>query len=259
MSKPRQLSVYEKNQLLKYSLKETELLTKSELPVEYFTGFVTFKDLDIKVNQNVLIPRVETEELVDLLVDFVQLIQEPISYLELGTGSGAISLAFFDFLLKQKKMKLEKFILTDLSKTALNLAKENFSRLFKETVFLNQVEFLQTDLVESFSHQEFNLIVANLPYIPSKKIKKLDESVKNYEPLLALDGGETGFELIAKMLEQILKKDLLSKNGRIFLEVEQTHNLSFIKEKFPKIDEEFFIEKFKDQFSRQRFLVLQKR
>jgi len=140
----------------------------------------------------------------------------------------------------------------------LDVAKENFSRLFKTTTFFNKVEFLQTNLLENFSHQKFNLIVANLPYIPSKEIDKLDESVKNYEPLLALDGGETGFELINKMLEQILRKDLLSENGRIFLEVFETHNLSFIKENFPNIYKEFSIKEFKDQFLRQRFLVLQK-
>jgi release factor glutamine methyltransferase len=257
MVKSRKLSVYEKNQLLKYSLKEADLFTKGELPVEYLTGFVNFAELELKVNQNVLIPRVETEELLDLMTAHALSLKEPISYLEIGTGSGAISLAFFNFLLKQNQILLKEFFSTDVSNKALILAKENFSRLFKEE-FLTKVNFLESNLLEKVINQKFNLIVANLPYIPSNKINGLDQSVKDYEPILALDGGETGFELINNMLLQILNKNLLAKNAKVFLEVYEDHNLEFIKEKFPKIYEEFSIEEFKDQFERQRFLVLQK-
>ncbi len=257
MAESRKLSVYEKNQLLKYSLKEAELLAKGELPVEYFTGFVSFRELELKVNQNVLIPRVETEELLDLMIGHVLSLEEHISYLEVGVGSGAISLAFFDFLLKQNKKLIEEFVLTDISSKALIVAKENFSRLFKEETF-SKVNFLESNLLEKVFNQKFNLIVANLPYIPSNKIAGLDRSVKDYEPILALDGGETGFELINEMLLQILNKNLLAKNTKIFLEVYEDHDREFIKNKFPKIAKEFSIEEFKDQFERQRFLVLQK-
>lgn len=267
MAKSRQLSIYEKNQLLKYGLKEIDLINQGELPVEYLTGFVDFKDLTIKVNQNVLIPRVETEELVDLMTDSVSLNLKTISYLEIGTGSGAISLAFFDYLRRQKSLQqkkqqknflLKNLILTDVSITALTLAKENFLSLFNQELF-PEVKFLQSNLLDQFSQDKFNIIVANLPYIPSQKINDLEKSVKDYEPLLALDGGRTGFELINKMLLQILHKNLLIKGGRIFLEVDQTHDLVFVQTYFPEIEENFFIQEFKDQFARQRFLVLQKR
>lgn len=251
----RVLNIYEKNQLLKYSLKEDELLTKGELPVEYFTGFVNFKNLDLKVNQNVLIPRVETEELVDLLINFAISIDRIFSCLEVGTGSGAISAAFFDFLLKTKKIEFEELILTDISNGALNLAKENFTLLFGAAA-LSKIRFLRNDLLDNFPKKSFNIIVANLPYIPSDKIADLDSSVKDYEPLLALDGGKTGFELINKMLEQVLNQDLLVEDGKIFLEVYETHDVQFIKTEFPKIYEKFSIEEIKDQFERQRFLVL---
>lgn len=253
----RILSVYERNQLLKYSLKEAELLTKSELPVEYFTGFVNFKNLDLKVNQNVLIPRVETEELVDLLINFAISIYTPFSCLEVGTGSGAISAAFFDFLLKTKKIEFEELMITDISNEALNLAKENFTLLFGAAA-LSKIRFLRNDLLDNFPKKSFNIIVANLPYIPSAKIAGLDASVKDHEPLLALDGGKTGFELINKMLEQVLNQDLLVQDGKIFLEVYETHNVRFIEKRFRKIYEKFSIEEIKDQFERQRFLVLQK-
>lgn len=257
MTTPRQLSIYEKNQLLKYGLKEVDLLDQREMPVEYLTGHVNFRDLEINVSRDVLIPRVETEELVDLLIKFANTLKEPLSYLEVGTGSGAISLAFFDDLLKHKDLFLEKIVLTDLSASALKLAKENFLGLFGAT-FLTKINFLENNLLTNFPQSKFNLIVANLPYIPSEKIKNLDASVKDYEPHLALDGGASGFELINQMLEQILDNDLLSANGRIFLEVDESHDQQLIKAKFPKIAQIFSIQEIKDQFGRQRFLILKK-
>jgi len=257
MIKTRVLSIYEKNQLLKYGFKDIDLLRKGELPVEYLTSFVEFKNLTIKVNQDVLIPRVESEELVDLICNFSHSLDKDISYLEVGTGSGVISLAFYDFLTKQKNKKINKFIVTDLSLPALNLAKENFINLLGKSI-LNKIEFLQSDLLSVFSDQKFNLIVANLPYIPSAMIEKLDESVKNYEPLLALDGGKTGFELINQFLEQIINKNILENNGKIFLEVYETHDIQFIKNNFPIIYQNFLIEEFEDQFNRHRFLILKK-
>jgi len=77
MSFPRKLTVYERNQLLKYSLKESDLVTKGNLPVEYLTGRVTFAGLELMLDRNVLIPRVESEELVDQVVDFVTNIDQP--------------------------------------------------------------------------------------------------------------------------------------------------------------------------------------
>ncbi|HPS40552.1 MAG TPA: HemK/PrmC family methyltransferase [Candidatus Woesebacteria bacterium] len=258
-----QLTVYEKNQLLQYGFQEVDLINQGELPVEYLTGFVNFANLTLKIKPNVLIPRVETEELVSLIIDFASDNLKTIRYLEVGTGSGAISLAFFAYLLQHKKLSLKKFILTDISPTALTLAKENFSRLFKEEMS-HKVKFLESDLLAKFSNkrknqQQFNVIVANLPYIPSDQISALDCSVKNYEPCLALDGGSTGFELINQMLRQITAKNLLAKNGKIFLEVYPTHNLLFIQTYFPKIAQEFLIKEVQDQFAKQRFLILQRR
>lgn len=258
MHQSRNLSIYEKNQLLKYGLKEEELLTKGNLPVEYLTGSVEFCGLTIRINQNVLIPRVESEELIDLMGDFCVDIQNSLSYLEVGTGSGAISLAFYDFLLKQRNvLEISKFLVSDLSQDALDLAKENFQNLFGDQV-VGKIEFINSNLLNDFPNYRFNLIVANLPYIPSGLIESLDESVKNYEPLLALDGGSTGFDLINEFLEQAISKNVLTDDGKIFLEVYETHNASFISKNFPNISKNFLIEEFNDQFNRHRFLVFKK-
>lgn len=267
MDKSRHLSIYERNQLLKYSLKESELLSKGDLPVEYLTGFVNFKNLEVKVNQKVLIPRVETEELVDLVVEFASTFHENISYLEVGTGSGAISLAFLHELQQQvslieNKIVLAKAVVSDVSSDALALAKENFCRLFEKADFTHAT-FIESDLLAAIPAadvptQKFQIIVANLPYIPSAEIDKLDESVKNYEPLLALDGGSTGFVLIEKLLSQIVARDFLAKNGKIFLEVHESHTKTFVEKIFSEISQQFEIEEIQDQFGRQRFLVLKK-
>lgn len=252
----RQLSVYEKNQLLKYGKKELDFLKMGEMPVEYFTGKVEFKGLELKVNKNVLIPRVETEELVDLLIDNFKMI-EGFSYLEIGTGSGAISLAFLQYLEKQNLIKDGySFFVTDFSKDALLVAKENFDDNLSEKN-LNKLEFLETGLTVGIENKQFNFIVANLPYIPSHNMSSLDQSVKNFEPHLALDGGETGFELIANLLKQIKEKKLLAPEGLIFLEVDQSHDKKFIENDFSAITQQFQIKYIKDQFERNRFLIIE--
>ena len=252
----RNLSVYEKNQLLKYDKKESDFLSYGEMPVEYFTGRVEFKGLDLMINENVLIPRVETEELVDLLVSNLEE-DQPLSYLEIGTGSGVISLAFLNILEKEGLFnKNNNFLLTDISKEALTVARKNLTdNLSQET--LNQIAYLNTNLATAIENKKFNLIVANLPYIPSKDINELDQSVKDFEPILALDGGETGFELIAEFLFQVSDKKLLAMGGKIFLEVDQSHDQSFIKNNFPKIIDKYVISFIKDQFGRNRFLIIE--
>lgn len=259
MQQNRFLSVYEKNQLLKHGLKEQDLLNQGELPVEYLTGSVEFCSLTLKVNRNVLIPRVESEDLVGLISDFSISLKNNLSYLEVGTGSGAISLAFFAFLLKNNKIdQIDQFLISDISKEALALAKRNFNDLFSQQL-MKQIKFLESNLLNGFRSNKFNLIVANLPYIPSSLIKNLDVSVRDYEPLLALDGGSTGFDLINQFLEQIINKNILTSEGKIFLEVHETHNLEFVRKYFPNIEKNFLVQEINDQFGRHRFLVLVKR
>lgn len=256
MSVPRKLTIYERNQLLKYSLKENDLLTKGNLPVEYLTGFVNFCGFDVKVDKNVLIPRVETEELVGHVLNFTQTLDKPLRYLEVGTGSGAISLAIFAALQKNRQPKLKKFMVSDVSLKALELTKKNFRSLF-DLASLREINFVASDLLAAIAPQAFDVIVANLPYIPTGDMDSLDASVKDYEPSLALDGGETGFELIARLLEQIVAGGFLSVGGKIFLEVHETHTKDFVKQYFPDIFARFAFEEIRDQNARQRFLVLQ--
>lgn len=256
MHQSRKLSVYERNQLLKYSLQETDLLTKGNLPVEYLTGFVDFAGLQLQVDSNVLIPRVETEELVEPIINFIKKNAQSLRYLEVGTGSGALSLAVLAALKNLPAIKLKKFMLTDVSVAALNLARKNLQKLFDESL-QKQVSLLQSNLLAKIPSQTFDVIVSNLPYIPSKEIASLDSSVKDFEPHLALDGGETGFELIAAFLQQIIDRKFLATNGKIFLEVHESHDTAFIEEFYPEFLSHFQVRQIKDQFERQRFLILE--
>lgn len=255
MNKPRKLSVYERNQLLKYSLKENDLLSKGSLPVEYLTGIVNFAGIELRVDQNVLIPRVETEELVELIVGFIKKNNKPVKYLEVGTGSGAISLAVLAAVKNLRNLPIKKFVMTDISEEALLLAKQNLQAHFISTV-ASQVSFIHSDLLKKVMPQTFEVIVANLPYIPSGEMLKLDSSVKDFEPHIALEGGETGFEMIAVFLQQIIEGAYLSSEGQIFLEVHKSHTLEFITKFYRQFLDHFKIQEVKDQFSRQRFLLL---
>ena len=252
----RQLNPYERNQLLRYAKKEADFLEKGEMPVEYFTGIVEFKGLKLLVDERVLIPRVETEDLVDLLIESFQA-KNNFSYLEVGTGSGAISVSFIKHLEERELMDENmSFLVTDSSKGAVDVAKENCWNNLAEQSF-KKIEFFETGLTKKIEDKAFNMIVANLPYIPSVDIQGLDESVRDFEPHLALDGGETGFELIANFLRQISEKNLLKDDGKIFLEVDQSHDRSFIESKFPQFLEKFKINFIKDQFERNRFLIIE--
>lgn len=257
----RRLSVYEKQQLLKYNLSEEEFLKKGEMPVEYFTSWVDFAGLTLRINKNVLIPRVETEELVNHALESLKNNQQKnIKVLDLGTGSGTVALALINqlHLLNYLDKKLD-FYLIDLSAEAISLAKNNYQKLLLKSLNNDRVKvnFLKSNLLEKIENNfQFNLILANLPYIPSSRVKKLSSSVKDFEPIIALDGGKTGFELIAKALAQLLDKNLLAKEAILLFETDYSHDYQFLKNYYPSLLKLFEINFIKDQFARQRFLEL---
>lgn len=221
----RQLSPYEKNQLRKYQIPESKLL-ESEMPVEYLTGHVNFCGLDFLVNSHVLIPRVETEELVEQAIDYLKSFDKSkkIKIIDLATGSGAIAISISK-IASNLGLELDQ-IATDISDEALEVAQKNAARLLPNTV--QNISFKIDDLMSN-TDGKFDLITANLPYIPTSRINELDQSVKDFEPHLALDGGNDGFELINKLLLQINDQKKLSKNGVIFLEMDITHNLQIFQ------------------------------
>lgn len=159
--------------------------------------------MDFIVDENVLIPRIDTEILVEKLIDEINSRSESVEVLDIGTGSGAIAIT----IAKETKAKVTA---VDVSPKALEIAKRNAE--------LNQVnvEFILSDLFENVGGC-FDIIVSNPPYIESAEIDKLMPEVKDFEPILALDGGETGLKFYEKIVNSAPK--FLKSNGKLFFEI----------------------------------------
>ncbi len=230
------LSPYEQTHLRRY---KSQLLAAvvageyGEMPVEYVTGKVEFSDMVLHVDPRVLIPRVETEDLVDLVWLSIQRkysSTKKIRVVEVGTGSGAIGLALWKRAVIHNYHNME-FHLLDISLEALTVAKLNLKNCKQELAELSsrtkkqlpEIACTASDLLQQWPlGQEITILVANLPYIPSQRIKKLDASVADYEPHLALDGGDDGLLYIHQLLNQA--KSVLAKNGICWLEIDDSHN-----------------------------------
>lgn len=257
-NKKRLLTPYEKNQLLKYKIGCEELIC-TDAPVEYLTKHVDFCGSIFYVDENVLIPRVETEELVEMAVKKVKEIWElnlsepgpnknkTVQIVDVGTGSGAIAISVGK---KLKNLGISyKIVGVDISESALAVAKKNLVKIDSSL----PVKFVKSDLLlelNSESDNKIDLIIANLPYIPSSRIEILDNSVKDFEPHLALDGGKDGLDLVRKLLEQA--KLMLSKNGAVLLELDITHT----KEKMKEFKDNWKVKIIESEFGGVMFGVL---
>ena len=175
-------------------------------PLWYIIGDTDFCGYKIKVDERVLIPRPETEELAMMAVASVE--EEGQSVLDLCTGSGAIAIAVAKET--EKRGKKAKVTALDISAEALTLAKENAEANGADILFL------QSDLFTRLRGR-FDVIVSNPPYIPSAEIDKLQREVKDYEPRLALDGGEDGMDIYRKIAADASK--YLNRGGMLIMEV----------------------------------------
>ncbi len=243
----RDWSIYEKNQLMKYGVAEKDLANYGEMPVEYITGHAEFDGVDFLVNKDVLIPRVESAQ---ILAEAEKRIDGRMAgtFAEIGTGSGAIGIALY-LRLKRKGAKI-KVVLSEISAEALEVANKNLKNLVGETDDINLVE---SNLMEEIREPaKFDLIIANLPYVPSSRIAGLPESVVNYEPRVALDGGPDGLTLIKELLNQA--KDRLADDGVIIAEIDYSHDIAdFVEIK------EYQYEIVQDEFGQNRFLIARPR
>ena len=176
-------------------------------PLDKIIGKREFYKYEFKVNSYVLTPRPDTEILVESALEIINK-NSASTILDLGTGSGCIVLSIL------KDCPNTKALAIDISKEALEIAKKNAISLEVD----DRVEFLQGSWSDiDFATKKYDIIVSNPPYIPTKEIDTLTKEVKEYDPLLALDGGADGLECyrqIAKISYNLLKKD-----GYILLEV----------------------------------------
>jgi release factor glutamine methyltransferase len=201
-----------------YELKPTELATVQDYflrrqqndPIHYIIGHREFYGLDFKVTPDTLIPRPETEDLIDEVETFLKGkgIETP-RILELGTGSGAVA------IILAKKFSKAAVIATDISEAALKTAQENAQRLGAN------VQFKLGDLLEPVVDHHFDVIAANMPYIPQYVYDQLEPHIKDFEPKTALLGGDTGMEIYERLFAQIDQKMLgtplfYEVDGRIY-------------------------------------------
>lgn len=186
---------------------------KQEEPLQYILGVAHFMDLEFEVNRDVLIPRPETEELVEWILSDYHLKQESdLKILDIGTGSGCIAIALAKNLPKAKVYAL------DVSREALELAKENAMSNGVEVTCI-QNDILVPDL-QSGLELNFDIIVSNPPYVRELEKSQIKKNVKDHEPHLALFVPDQNALLFYKAIVDFAQKSL-GKNGTVYLEINQ--------------------------------------
>ncbi len=174
-------------------------------PIAYILGSKEFWKHKFFVNRSVLIPRPETEHLVEEILKIIKK-NESKKILEIGTGSGCIIIS-----LSIERPKCHVTAL-DVSANALNVAKTNAKMHHLE----NKIKFINID-IDKFQSYKYDLIVSNPPYINLSDLKRLDDDIKLYEPKLALYGGSDGYREIKKIISKSSK--LLKYNGKLVMEI----------------------------------------
>ena len=191
-----------KNTIKKYNNAINRRINRE--PVAYITGKKEFWSKNFLVNQATLVPRPETELLIYKVINFFK--NKKINVLDIGTGSGCILLSIL------KELNLSRGIGIDVSAKAIQTAKMNSKKLN----LMYRSKFKVFDINE-FHIGMYDLIVSNPPYVPSRDIRNLSKDIINYEPLLALDGGFDGLDLIIKVIYK--SNSLLKKNGLLAIEI----------------------------------------
>ena len=173
-------------------------------PIAYILKEKEFWSKVFNVNKSTLIPRPETELMVEQLVKIYK--EKSIFILDIGTGSGCILISLLSELTKSFGIGL------DISKKALLVAEQNAQKHNLE----HSIKFYKRSF-EQIENYKFDLIVSNPPYIQSKELKNLNDDIKKYEPKIALDGGNDGLDVIKKVIFKA--KDILKLNGLLAIEI----------------------------------------
>jgi release factor glutamine methyltransferase len=185
----------------------------SGYPAQYITGHQEFWGLDLIVNPSVLIPRPETEHIVEVVIDIARKAEyagqpgRP-KLVDVGTGSGAIALAL------AKELPQAEVLTTDVSAEALEVAKVNAARLELQS----RVRFLQSDVLDEVIRDgTFDFVVSNPPYVALSEADKVQDVVKKFEPKQAVFAGEHGLDMIRKLIPQAYAA--LGRGGYLVMEI----------------------------------------
>lgn len=230
LNKPREyLVVYDKKELtLRQEVNYFKAIKKlcQGIPIQHITNRQEFMKMTFYVDENVLIPRQDTEILVEEVVKIAKKINAK-KILDLCTGSGAIAISLAKYIDKSN------ITAVDISSKALNVAKLNA----KNNEVEDRITFVESDLFENLKKEKYDIIVSNPPYIKKEVLKKLDKEVQK-EPKLALDGGYDGLDFYRKIIKNA--DEYLKFNGYLCFEIgydqkEDVENLLKEQEKYANI------------------------
>ena len=214
---------------------------EKNMPLSHLAGFEYFYDRKFKVTKDVLSPRMETEELIYKVIEYIKSINKNnIKILDLCTGSGIIGIT----LRKELESKSIEVVASDISEEALKVAKEN--AIMNEA----EVKFIQSDIFENIN-EKFDIIVSNPPYIAYNDKITMEDNVLNYDPHLALFAEEDGMYFYREIVENA--KEYLEEDGLVFFEIGYDQ-----REKILKLANEngFKAEVYKDINGRDRMAIL---
>ena len=214
---------------------------EKNVPLSHLVGFEYFYDRKFKVTKDVLSPRMETEELIYKVIEYIKSINKNnIKILDLCTGSGIIGIT----LRKELESKSLEVVASDISEEALKVAKEN--AIMNEA----EVKFIQSDIFENIN-DKFDIIVSNPPYIAYNDKITMEDNVLNYDPHLALFAEEDGMYFYREIVANA--KEYLEEDGIVFFEIGYDQ-----REKILKLANEngFKAEVYKDINGRDRMAIL---
>ena len=184
------------------------------VPAQYITGHQEFWGMDFIVTPAVLIPRPETEHLIETVLQLVGVGRSPspaaFRLIDVGTGSGCIALAL------AKELPHAEIHATDISSTALEIARANAARHQLE----RRVQWHQTDLLQGFEPNSFDFVVSNPPYVGESEEDQVQLEVRKFEPRQAVFAGATGLEVIERLISQA--RSTLQPGGRLVMEISGT-------------------------------------
>ena len=209
LKKPRQYLLVHDDETLRDEKKNEYLKNvekvKNGTPIEYITNYKEFMKMGFFVNENVLIPRQDTEVLVEEAINLAKKINAT-NILDLCTGSGIIGISIAKYI---EKVQITS---TDVSPKAIQIAKKNANINNVE----NKITFIESNLFENIGDIKFDMIISNPPYIKKDIIKNLSKQVQN-EPMIALNGGIDGLDFYRKIIKQAYK--YLKFGGYLCLEI----------------------------------------
>lgn len=213
-----------------FSEKELDKIEKAvekrlqHIPLGYIFGKTNFYGYDFIVSKDVLIPRLDTEILVERVIEEIKSRKTKVSVLDVGTGSGAIAITI-------AKETGAEVTAVDISEKALEIAKQNAK------INNAKVSFLESDLFSGIQDLKVDFIVSNPPYIESAEIDRLMPEVREFEPILALDGGESGLDFYEKIVGEADKH--LNPKGKLIFEIGYNQGesvSSLMKQKFKNVE-----------------------